>query len=64
MRTIGTRMGFPADDVETLATMVRLHLFLPDVATRRAHYESQLRWYALALSRLTGQQVRCVLFQI
>jgi ATP-dependent exoDNAse (exonuclease V) beta subunit len=35
-----------------------------DLAARRAHYEAQLRWYALALSRLTGQQVRCVLFAI
>jgi len=32
---IGTRMGFPADDVATLVTMVRLHLLLPDSATRR-----------------------------
>jgi ATP-dependent exoDNAse (exonuclease V) beta subunit len=35
-----------------------------DIASRRAHYEAQLRWYALALSRLTGQQVRCVVFAI
>jgi ATP-dependent exoDNAse (exonuclease V) beta subunit len=35
-----------------------------DIAARRAHYEAQLRWYALALSRLTGQQVRCVVFAI
>ncbi len=32
---IGARMGFPADDVDTLVTMVRLHLLLPDTATRR-----------------------------
>jgi [protein-PII] uridylyltransferase len=32
---IATRMGFPAEDVETLVTMVRLHLLLPDSATRR-----------------------------
>ncbi|HUZ08673.1 MAG TPA: [protein-PII] uridylyltransferase [Acidimicrobiales bacterium] len=32
---IGTRMGFPPDDVEALVTMVRHHLLLPDVATRR-----------------------------
>jgi [protein-PII] uridylyltransferase len=32
---IGTRMGFPSDDVATLVTMVRLHLLLPDSATRR-----------------------------
>jgi ATP-dependent exoDNAse (exonuclease V) beta subunit len=35
-----------------------------DLAPRRTHYESQLRWYALALTRLTGQPVRCVLFGI
>jgi [protein-PII] uridylyltransferase len=33
--TIGTRMGFPPDDVRSLTEMVRLHLLLPDVATRR-----------------------------
>ena len=33
--TIGTRMGLPPDDVATLVTMVRLHLLLPDAATRR-----------------------------
>jgi [protein-PII] uridylyltransferase len=32
---IATRMGFAADDVATLVTMVRHHLLLPDVATRR-----------------------------
>lgn len=35
VRTIATRMGFGDDDVETLTEMVRLHLLLPDVATRR-----------------------------
>ncbi|MCU1373273.1 MAG: glnD, partial [Actinomycetia bacterium] len=35
VRTIGTRMGFPPDDVESLVAMVRHHLLLPDVATRR-----------------------------
>ena len=33
--TIGNRMGLPPDDVDTLVTMVRLHLLLPDTATRR-----------------------------
>ena len=33
--TIGPRMGFPPDDVATLVAMVRHHLLLPDVATRR-----------------------------
>jgi len=32
---IGVRMGFPPDDVATLVAMVRHHLLLPDVATRR-----------------------------
>jgi [protein-PII] uridylyltransferase len=32
---IGQRIGLPADDVDTLVTMVRLHLLLPDTATRR-----------------------------
>jgi [protein-PII] uridylyltransferase len=32
---IGARMGFTADDIALLERMVRLHLLLPDVATRR-----------------------------
>jgi [protein-PII] uridylyltransferase len=32
---IGRRMGLPGDDVATLVDMVRHHLLLPDVATRR-----------------------------
>ena len=32
---IGPRMGFPPADVATLADLVRHHLLLPDVATRR-----------------------------
>jgi [protein-PII] uridylyltransferase len=32
---IGTRLGFPPEDVEVLVTMVRLHLLLPDMATKR-----------------------------
>lgn len=32
---IGHRMGLPPADVDTLVTMVRLHLLLPDAATRR-----------------------------
>ncbi len=35
MGRIGPRMGFPPDDVAALAGMVRHHLLLPDVATRR-----------------------------
>jgi [protein-PII] uridylyltransferase len=32
---MGARMGFPPDDVDVLVAMVRHHLLLPDVATRR-----------------------------
>ncbi|HEY1988112.1 MAG TPA: [protein-PII] uridylyltransferase [Acidimicrobiales bacterium] len=32
---IGGRMGFPPEDVEVLVNLVRLHLLLPDTATRR-----------------------------
>jgi [protein-PII] uridylyltransferase len=32
---IATRLGFSSADVDTLVTMVRLHLLLPDSATRR-----------------------------
>jgi [protein-PII] uridylyltransferase len=32
---IGARMGFPPEDVDTLVAMVRLHLLLPDSATKR-----------------------------
>ncbi len=32
---IAARMGFSPEDVDTLVTMVRLHLLLPDSATRR-----------------------------
>ena len=34
-RQIATRMGYPPADIETLGTMVRHHLLLPDVASRR-----------------------------
>ena len=32
---LGTRMGYPDEDVATLASLVEHHLLLPDVATRR-----------------------------
>lgn len=35
MRSIGTRMGFAAEDVEILEALVLHHLLLPDTATRR-----------------------------
>ncbi|WP_424536974.1 [protein-PII] uridylyltransferase [Sphaerisporangium viridialbum] len=34
-RDIGARMGLPPADVDTLATVVRHHLLLPETATRR-----------------------------
>jgi [protein-PII] uridylyltransferase len=34
-RDIGTHIGLPAADVETIATVVRHHLLLPETATRR-----------------------------
>jgi [protein-PII] uridylyltransferase len=33
--SIGPRLGLPAADIEVLQTMVRLHLLLPETATRR-----------------------------
>ena len=35
VRDIGTRMGLPEEDVDTLCALVRHHLLLPDIATRR-----------------------------
>lgn len=35
VQRIGPRLGLPAGDVATLVTLVRNHLLLPDVATRR-----------------------------
>lgn len=35
MRVLGPRMGLPPRDVDTLETLVRHHLLLPQVATRR-----------------------------
>jgi len=35
VRRIGTRMGYPPADVEVLGALVRHHLLLPDVASRR-----------------------------
>jgi [protein-PII] uridylyltransferase len=35
VRTIGPRLGLPAEDVDVLVALVEHHLLLPDVATRR-----------------------------
>jgi [protein-PII] uridylyltransferase len=35
VRDLAPRLGFPAEDVEVIATLVRHHLLLPDMATRR-----------------------------
>jgi len=35
VRRIGLRMGYPPSDIEVLASLVRHHLLLPDVASRR-----------------------------
>jgi len=35
-----------------------------DLSARRVHYEAQVRWYALALSRLTGEPTRAVLLSL
>ncbi|MFT7598889.1 MAG: [protein-PII] uridylyltransferase [Acidimicrobiales bacterium] len=35
IRSIGERMGYPAEEVAVLVDLCRLHLLLPDVATRR-----------------------------
>ena len=32
---VGARLGFPPEDVDVLVALVRLHLLLPDMATRR-----------------------------
>ncbi|MEM9468251.1 MAG: [protein-PII] uridylyltransferase [Actinomycetota bacterium] len=35
VNTIASRMGYPSDDIEALEALVRHHLLLPDVASRR-----------------------------
>jgi [protein-PII] uridylyltransferase len=53
VRDIAPRMGFAPDDAEVLVAMVRHHLLLPDVATRRdLADESTLRGVADAVGSL------------
>ena len=60
VRAIGERMGYPVDDIAVLQDMVRHHLLLPDVATRRdLSDEGTIRSVAdrvgsLAMLRLLG----------
>jgi len=60
VRAIGERMGYPVDDIEILTDMVRHHLLLPDVATRRdLSDEGTIRFVAgrigsLGLLRILG----------
>ena len=60
VRSIGERMGFAVDDITVLQDMVRHHLLLPEVATRRdLSDEGTIRFVAdrvstLAMLRLLG----------
>ncbi|MGZ4705994.1 MAG: ACT domain-containing protein [Acidimicrobiales bacterium] len=50
---IGQRMGYDADDIAQLTEMVRDHLLLPDVATRRdLSDEGTIRWVASRVGTL------------
>lgn len=50
---IGQRMGYEADDIALLTEMVRDHLLLPDVATRRdLSDEGTIRWVATRVGSL------------
>ncbi len=60
VRSIGERMGYPDEDIAVLQDMVRHHLLLPDVATRRdLSDEGTVRFVAeqvgsLSLLRILG----------
>ena len=60
VRSVGERMGYPVEDIEILQDMVRHHLLLPDVATRRdLSDEGTVRFVAerigsLSLLRILG----------
>ena len=54
VRRIATRMGYPPADVEVLAALVRHHLLLPDVASRRdLEDEDTIRFVAEEINSVT-----------
>ncbi|RFS85748.1 [protein-PII] uridylyltransferase [Actinomadura spongiicola] len=56
-RDIGTRLGFPGDDVRVLETLVRHHLLLPETATRRdIHDPVTVRTVVAAVSEVPGRE--------
>ena len=55
---IGGRMGYDTDDIAQLTEMVRDHLLLPDVATRRdLSDEGTIRWVASRVGSLRSLQL-------
>ncbi len=55
---IGQRMGYEADDIALLTEMVRDHLLLPDVATRRdLSDEGTIRWVASRVGSMRSLQL-------
>jgi [protein-PII] uridylyltransferase len=54
---VATRLGLAADDVETLETMVRHHLLIPDVASRR-DLDDPVTIARVAEAVGTGERVR------
>ena len=55
---IGQRMGYDGDDIALLTEMVRDHLLLPDVATRRdLSDEGTIRWVASRVGSMRSLQL-------
>jgi len=55
---MGERMGYPPEDIAFLQTMVRHHLLLPDVATRRdISDDGTIRWVAEQVGDLQSLQL-------
>jgi [protein-PII] uridylyltransferase len=62
VRRIGQRMGYPPADVEVLAAMVRHHLLLPDVASRRdLEDEDTIRFVAEEIDSVTTLELLAAL---